>query len=417
MNRASNGRIRLYAHDTAEATANILEIDHLAAGWNIATNDLVTDPLRVVWNVRKTRESGYYRISASLENLNPSNASATATSTVYIQKPDAYAASSSSFVMGHAQSAAYNKSGTAFDMVDISIDNLSFVETSGVDPVLFAPVVGVVDGNAFVDLAWNKVVEADGYEVKRSDTGIGGPYVTKVSGLTTNGWQDTAVINGEEYYYIVTAGAADAADVESSPVAGTPDVAATGVFLDTSFTGTEGYEMGDLAGQQRWKAITNSAPNAFYVNTNGNGYAENETYSNLVSSTAAQVYFNKITSNGVGHAWSGTVDFSLAAVANGGFQTNTYTPIIGTNSVTVTNIQPVANLTGNEVLAFGISSDVQNSDLQPKGDGDGLINVRYTGAGDVTFGLNQYNGTANQMLSLTRAQVGWDPQWQDLPAS
>ncbi len=416
VGRAANGRLRIRTHDAAGGSVTLIEtVDNTVVGWDAPAGDKVSDPLRLVWNVRKTRDSGYYRVAASLENLNPSNTSSTATSTVYIQKPTAYAAFSSSFVMGHAVGGAYNKTASSFDSADITIDNLSFIETNNVNPVLQKPVVGVAEGDTIVNLSWNNVGEAQEYEVKRSITGIGGTYVTQVLGLTTNGWQDTGLTNGDDYYYIVTAKATDAADVDSDPVLGAPFVPVTGTFLDTSFLASEtpAYAAGDLAGQDKWKAIAVTDPAAFNVDITGNGYAA--TSASNGSTNGAQVFYNKPTSNGVGHVWSGTLDFSVtAAPAAGEYVTNIYTDVVTSNSVT--NIQQVANLTGNNVLLFGITSD-EDTNLQPKGDGDTLIIAKYTGTGDMAFGLNQYNATANLMLTIPRAALGWDPQWQDQPAS
>lgn len=415
VNRASNGRIRIQAHDASGDSINMIEVQELDVGWNVASNDFTSDTFVLDWNVRQTREADIFRISCTLSNVD-SGASYESLA-AYVEESAAYAAASSRFVIGHAGGASYNLVGEVYDLAHISIDSLSFIENTSIAPSLDQPVVSVSEGDTVVDLSWVEVVEAESYDVKRSDSGIGGPYVIQVSGLTTNGWQDTGLTNGDEYYYIVVAKATGASDVESDSVLASPFVPVTGTFLDTSFTAVDGYVLGDLAGQNRWKAIEASDPMAFNVDTNGSGYAENESYSNNLTGVARQVFYNKPTYNGEGHIWEGTLDFTLKAASETGiYSTNTYTAMVGTNTVTITNIQEVASLTANEALLIGITSDA-DSVFQPKGNDDAALVIKYTGAGDITFGLNQYNATANLMLSLPRETVGWDPQWQDQPAS
>ena len=58
-------------------------------------------------------------------------------------------------------------------------------------------------GNARVDLAWSASSGSTSYNVKRSTT-AGGPY-TQIASPSTTMYADTAVVNGTEYFYIVTA--------------------------------------------------------------------------------------------------------------------------------------------------------------------------------------------------------------------
>ncbi|RED86221.1 cohesin domain-containing protein [Cohnella phaseoli] len=67
-----------------------------------------------------------------------------------------------------------------------------------------APILNASPSNSKVDLAWNGVSVATGYNVKRSLT-PNGPYTTIRSNLTTTTFSDADVINGTTYYYIVTA--------------------------------------------------------------------------------------------------------------------------------------------------------------------------------------------------------------------
>jgi fibronectin type 3 domain-containing protein len=77
-------------------------------------------------------------------------------------------------------------------------------------------------GNAQVGLSWNASSGATGYHVKRA-TVSGGPYTTIQSPATTN-YNDTAVVNGTTYYYVVSATnelgeSANSAEASATPVA------------------------------------------------------------------------------------------------------------------------------------------------------------------------------------------------------
>jgi len=58
--------------------------------------------------------------------------------------------------------------------------------------------------NLLVNLKWNAVAGAAGYNLKRGTAG-GGPYPTVFSGLVATNYSDAAVTNAVTYYYVVTA--------------------------------------------------------------------------------------------------------------------------------------------------------------------------------------------------------------------
>lgn len=60
-----------------------------------------------------------------------------------------------------------------------------------------------VAGDSVVDLTWNNVTGAQNYTVKRGVTS-GGPY-TNVAVVTQATYSDTTVVNGADYYYVVSA--------------------------------------------------------------------------------------------------------------------------------------------------------------------------------------------------------------------
>src|SRR5690606_6543834 len=59
-------------------------------------------------------------------------------------------------------------------------------------------------GNAQVQLSWNAVSGATGYNVKRSTTS-GGPYTNVQTNVSGTSFTDTGLTNGTTYYYVVTA--------------------------------------------------------------------------------------------------------------------------------------------------------------------------------------------------------------------
>ena len=77
-------------------------------------------------------------------------------------------------------------------------------------------------GNAQVTLTWSAAAGAASYNVKRSTTS-GGPYTTVGPGVSGVTYLDTAVTNGQAYYYVVSAVSAGGAEtVDSSQVSATP---------------------------------------------------------------------------------------------------------------------------------------------------------------------------------------------------
>ncbi|VGO20710.1 fibronectin type III domain-containing protein [Pontiella sulfatireligans] len=379
---------------------SMLTIDAATLGWNPAATNLVTDQWRLSWKLRKTTVSDTYTMTCSMENLdNPTNFTGSGVSMV---KTEAYASSGLHTVMGRPQFAEFG--GT--NSINITIDDLSVIKSSSQPVKLYPTPVTSEAGDAVVNLSWADVVEASSYDVKRSDT-IDGTYsaVAGGSGITTNGFADATVINGNVYYYKVTS-INGGITADSDPVLAEPDAPVTGLFLDTTFDTADGYTDGDLAGQDRWKAIADTGEKAFNVISSGDGFAETKTYSNEFSNALdRQVYYNKLTENGAANQWSGTVQFRLEATPNDGlYETN----IVGA----VTNIQTVAVIDRGQIFDFGLTSD-SSTTLDPNGLKDVLIDVRMQGDADIDFGLNGYNSTQNTMLELKRSVLGWDPEWNN----
>lgn len=75
-------------------------------------------------------------------------------------------------------------------------------------------------GNAQIALTWNAAAGAASYNVKCS-TNNGGPYTT-IASPTTTGYTNTGLVNGINYYYVVSAVNAMAESANSSQVSATP---------------------------------------------------------------------------------------------------------------------------------------------------------------------------------------------------
>lgn len=80
-------------------------------------------------------------------------------------------------------------------------------------------------GDAKVMLAWNTVIGAESYNVKRSTT-PGGPYST-VSSPSQTSFTDSTVTNGTTYYYVVTAVNSTGESNNSNEARATPDKIST----------------------------------------------------------------------------------------------------------------------------------------------------------------------------------------------
>jgi RHS repeat-associated protein len=87
-----------------------------------------------------------------------------------------------------------------------------------------APVMTASPGEGRISLAWAAVPNALSYNIKRSRL-HGGPYVGIFSGLAVPSFIDTAVVNGQTYYYVVSAGndageGPNSAEQSATPFAG-----------------------------------------------------------------------------------------------------------------------------------------------------------------------------------------------------
>jgi hypothetical protein len=401
------------------------QLSNADLGWDPANStspDFQTDDLSLIWTIRKTRVANTYSAVATISNK--------ISGVVSVFDPDLYAspnlnysvfsnvynAASLNLAMGHNPDADDNGSNS---LIHIAIDSLSVDQTSGNVPVLEAPVLSASSGNNLVDLSWIQPLEATSYEVKRSTTS-GSGYTSLSAGITTNVYTDTTAVNDTLYYYIVTASAPDAADVDSNEVLGEPQAAQTGSIFDTHFKSSEGYaDASDLAGQDKWKAATATGAQAFQVtDAAGSGFADSEPYTNSFNSTLGNdVYYNGLMSNNVGDEWTGSITFRLKTTATPGQDLERVIELFdasGTNSIGfVTNTYTVSGTDTGERFKIGLSSD-PSSGLDNGDVNDIFLYLRSTAKGDVNFTFDAMANKTRIVASLSRADMGWDPNWLDV---
>lgn len=325
-------------------------------------------------------------------------------------------------------------------------------------------------GNGFVSLGWSPNGESDlaGYHVYRSTTS-GGPYTRiNASLLGTNAFDDTGVVNGTTYFYVVTASdlagneSAASAEVSATPEAipdGVPPAAPTGLLatpgdgfvdLDWNANGEP-----DLVGYNVYRATTSGGPytrinaslvipNAasdltvtngttyFYVVTAVDTSANESAASSEASATPAagsgsgvilsEVFYDASGTDD-GWEWVELVNVGPAAVnlsgwclANGGTDytysqaglSGTLQPgatfVIGGPTTGATNANPVFDLVVN------FSPDFQNSGTA--GDGVALFDVPCSQVSSsvpvdaVIYGPDNANGLIDETGSANAPEVG-----------
>jgi autotransporter-associated beta strand protein len=246
---------------------------------------------------------------------------------------------------------------------------------SGAVPLAVLPVpTGLVGypANSGANLTWNAVSNATAYNVKRSTTN-GGPYSVVAGGLLAPNFTDAGLVNGTNYYYVVSASFGLSESVNSTPVMVTPAIP------PTTFTNS-------LAGA--WGAVTwlpnpPGQPMADFATTLvfNNGSAINST-NNL-----GLFLLNKLQ----------LVSQSVTLSGDGLF-------FIGTNAG-VTTLSNVAHTLGGELILDGptlFSVGTNTTTLGGAISGGGGI-VKSGGGTLVLAGTNSYAGSttvSNGVLNL-----------------
>ncbi|MBN1796198.1 MAG: discoidin domain-containing protein [Sedimentisphaerales bacterium] len=118
-------------------------------------------------------------------------------------------------------------------------------------------------GDAMVDLHWSSSAGADTYNVYRSTT-RGGPYDTIATGLTTNYYTDTSVVNDTTYYYVISAvneygESPDSLENNYTPCL-TPVSQGKAATASSFESGNDPYKGNDGNFSSRWTASDSSYP-------------------------------------------------------------------------------------------------------------------------------------------------------------
>jgi hypothetical protein len=160
---------------------------------------------------------------------------------------------------------------TSVSVTELQIYNIS-------TPV--APLISASSGNSIVDLTWNYVASATGYNIKRSLT-PNGPYTTIVSNLAATSFSDNDVINGTTYYYVVTAVNPIGESVNSNEAEATPTVDVPDAPTNLTATGDNELQAINL----NWSSVIGA------------------TYYDVKRSTAAGGPYSTVASNLTGTAY------------------------------------------------------------------------------------------------------------------
>jgi uncharacterized membrane protein len=203
-----------------------------------------------------------------------------------------------------AESLAINGSGQILVFANGSHFVLLTPSSQPPGPQLPAPptYVSAWAGHGMVDLYWPAPYFATSYNVKRA-TISGGPYTTIATGVEWNAFQDSAVVNGTRYYYVVSSVAdtyesADSAEASAMPLA--PPVAPTNL--------TASIPKGGKSVKLTWiqSASSGLLANRVYRSASGGAYAH------IAQITAGTSYLDQTVRRGV------TYSYKVSAVNSNG---------------------------------------------------------------------------------------------------
>jgi hypothetical protein len=273
---------------------------------------------------------------------------------------------------------AGSSAGTTYSQVQGSGSQTYMIWTIGSGSYQFAwnllsPPTGLnaSAGNARVDLHWNPVSGANGYNLKRSLTS-GGRYAVIASGVLGTNYSDLGLANNTNYFYVVSAisGANESAD--SSEVSAMP-ASILNFGFETPSLGNYQYNPSGAG----WTFTANSGANGSGITANNSAFTTgnpiapqgtqvaflqgtgsiSQTLIGLIAGALYQVTFtaaqrNHIYGQQVGQTWQLKLD---------GATIGTYAPPeSATNYMTYTaSFSPTAS--GNHALAF-VGSNANGGD-------------------------------------------------------
>jgi beta-glucanase (GH16 family) len=118
-----------------------------------------------------------------------------------------------------------NVSGQIVILFSLGAGSVDQPKSSGIEILAPPPVsptgLAATPSDAQVVLNWNTSPGAQSYNVKRATTG-GGPYTAITNALVSTTYTDVSVVNGTNYYYVVTAIRAGCESASSAEASATP---------------------------------------------------------------------------------------------------------------------------------------------------------------------------------------------------
>jgi fibronectin type 3 domain-containing protein/regulation of enolase protein 1 (concanavalin A-like superfamily) len=285
----SSGGMNLRTAETSDdATLYATVFDH----WNGTPGTLTVtgipyptyDVVFYVYNDGAAR-GGRFTVGATTYYIRTGIANPTSTGTGYVRSTDTNATFGAGTQQGNyvrftGLSGNLSASFVALNMGDsvqrLKIAGFQIIATSMPTPGTVAPTsptgLTIASGNGQATITWKAAVGATSYTVKRSAS-PNGPFTTLASDLTSLSFTDLTAINGETYYYVVSASNSVGTSPDSKPLGATPidpaGVAAFGVNL-RAFN-TYGMPVSDTAGVVRlpyWNNLVGPAAAGETVSTN-----------------------------------------------------------------------------------------------------------------------------------------------------
>ncbi|HWN93760.1 MAG TPA: fibronectin type III domain-containing protein, partial [Methylomirabilota bacterium] len=121
--------------------------------------------------------------------------------------------------------------------------------------------IAVINGDAQVTLTWSNALTATGYNVKRAST-AGGPYST-IGSLAGTSFTDSPLVNGTDYFYVVSGTNILGEGTNSLEVVGQPNAIVTGI---TAAGGTNQVTLNwtALAGASSYSVLRSGTSNGTY---------------------------------------------------------------------------------------------------------------------------------------------------------
>ncbi|HUB86732.1 MAG TPA: NPCBM/NEW2 domain-containing protein, partial [Verrucomicrobiae bacterium] len=228
-------------------------------------------------------------------------------------------------------------------------------------------------GNALVNLSWNAAANATGYNVKRSTTN-GGPYMVIATNIAQTSYLDAGVINGTNYYYVVSAVNDGGESLNSTQVNITPVAPVTAYWTNTI-----------TAGAQSWNVDVNWTNTPSYPNAVGElavvnaGLAAPQTINlnqavtigELQLGDANGTFSYTIAANGGSLTFSDTNPVSITQLASSRGDVLAAPISFSTNLVVINNSANPLTLAGNLSSSSGAPLTIGSGALQV---GDGTVN-------------------------------------------